>query len=1355
MRRLRIFLIVLIVLLVLLGVAYEVGRRYLGSRRVADEVARRLQAAYGGHVEVGDVDIGMGGSSAHHVRLFEEKQGRPARVPWADIGDVETDVSLWDLLRGDANPQRLTFRDANVTLRFDEKGRLLTDLPRPKDTSATLPVIRVAGSRLVLQQAGRPEVVVSGIDGQLEPDGSRVRLSGKVTDPHWGDWTLTAEANRLSREAHATLKTVHPVHVTQEMLNSLPFIAPAVWKEVQAEGDTPVEFTLATRPKEKGVHYRVVLEPQNTAVRVTAIDLRGEHAAGGLVVDDGVVTLRQVHGQAFGGRVATDGVLDFISRPQKLDFKARVNDLVVTDLPKSWGLGEQIEGRLTGTANLVVTISDGGVHTSGTGKGVIDHARVGGQPADPITIELRQRPEGRGFRLSAEAPTPTGDPRVQLPRSREPAAVEAATAPPADTHPDTGPPVTFTAFKPAPTPAEVLTPSWFINRSVDLLQEGLRTVTDAGTKFLRPAPKVQGGPAPAPRYLDINLAMHDVNLEQFARGLKIHLPFRLTGKASFRVRAALPLDTPRDPKTYRAEGTATVAWIDLAGLEMRRIEARVRYADGLLRLEQLQGQVPTEARAAAAGSFRGDARAQLFPRGDLTAAVRLDRVPLVRLLSLVPDAAAGTAGDLTGSATFRAPVAHLQDRTTWQADGRLTAPHARVAGLDLANARADLRLAKGELTVANGQALLEQTPVDLAGGLRLTAPYAYHGKLNLTRTDLAALQRLNPKLRPPVPVAGRLSASADAEGTLQPLTVQTAGTASAADLTIDRVTVQRLRLRWGTKDDRVLLSDVRGDLYKGRLTGSAAVPLRNNAAGSVDVRFKGVDVGSLASSVPAMPVTLQGQADGTIQGTMPPARPGQARVFDARIDLRAPQLVVQGIPAQGLHGKASYRDRQLDYSLQGESLGGTFTLSGTLPSAPRKPAAPARQSRLTIEGVQLARLWDAMGVTRVLGPLRGRFDLTLPFDYDPAAGGFTGDGEATLRGLRWGETQLATTLRSPVQLRPEVLRLADLGGTVGQGQLRGRIALNLRDFDRSGFNITLDQAESSRLFAPWPGLGSRIEGPVTVGLRGRFGRVWSGTGSVALPHGRLLGVDVAQWRLPLTWTVAPAAGRGAVTIPDSPLQFARGRATARAEVQWGEGARVDGHIDLLGLDLGTLSRQLSGSSQAGSGQMSGTLNFSGNEVRSIDDVSATLSGRLSQTQAFQFPVLNQIAPYVLGGASASATAQTGRVRARLDRGLIRIQELSLQGKQFPVYVTGTATLAGRIDLDVTVRAGRRLRAVGLLALPAGPLPVAFLTLASNTLARQLVHVRATGTARNPVVQVLPPPILSEGAARLFLGQPGG
>jgi hypothetical protein len=1262
MRRLRIFLIVILVILVLLGVAYEAGRRYIASKHVADLVARRLQAAYGGHVEVGHVDIGMGGSSAHGVRLFEEKQGKAADTPWADIGNVETDVSLWDLLRGEATPHRLTFRDASVTLRFDGKGGLLTELPKAKGATDVLPEVSVAGCRLVLRQAGRPEMVVSGIDGQLTPDGSRLRLSGKVTDPHWGDWTLAADANRASGEAHATLKTVHPVHVTQEMLNSLPFISPAVWHEVQLEGDTPAEFTLATRPKEKGVHYRVALQPQNAAVHVRAIDLQGEHAAGGLVVEDGVVTLRQVHGRAFGGGVATDGVLDFVRRPAVLNFKARVQDLVVKDLPKSWALPEQIEGRLTGSAHLELTIADNGVHTSGTGKGVINNARVAGQPADPITIELRQRPDRRGFRLSAEAPPPPGDPRVQQPLSggREPpeaarlgGLTPAALAAQAPRTPEPAAlPFVGLAAAPhtAPTSADIFAPTWVINRSVRLLRDGLRTVTDAGTWFLRPTPKPPGGPAPSPRYVEVNLAMHDVNLEQFARGLKLRLPFRLTGKASFRVRAALPLDTPRDPKTYRAEGTATVAWIDIAGLEMRRLEARVRYADGLLRLEQLQGQVPPSAGQAAGGSFSGDARAQLFPRGDLAAGLRLDRISVARVLSLVPQAADGTDGVLTGSLAFRAPVARLQDRATWQADGRVAVPHARVAGLAFDEARADVRLASGELSVANGQALLEQTPVDVSGGLRVTAPYAYHGKLSLSQTDLAALQRLNPKLRPPVSLAGRLNASAKVHGTLNPLTVQTTGTASATDVKIDRVAVQRLRLRWGTK--------------------------------------------------------------------------------------------------------ASYRDQQLDYTLQGESLGGTFSLNGTLPSALRRPPAPARQSRLTIEGAQLTRLWEAMGASRVLDPLRGRIDMDLPFDYDPAAGGLTGDGEVTLRGLRWGETVLATALRSPVQLRPEELRLADLSGTVGQGLLRGRLALKLRDLSRSGFNIALDQAESSRLFAPWPGLGARVEGPVTVRLRGRFGQVWSGTGEVALARGRLVGVDVAQWWLPLTWRVAPSAGRGAVTIPDSALQFARGRATARADVQWGDGARLDGHIDVVGLDLGTLSRQLSGSGQSGSGQLNGTLSFSGTDVCSLDDVSATLNGRLVRTQAFQFPVFNQIAPYVLRGGSRATTAQTGRVRARLDRGLIRIQELSLQERKFPVYVSGTATLAGRIDLDVTVRGARRLGAAGLPALPAGPLPLGLLTLTSNALAKQLVHIRATGTVRNPVVQVEPPPILSEGAVRLFLGQPG-
>jgi hypothetical protein len=80
MKRALRLLLVVIVAFVILGFA---ARKYLSSRRVASQVAKRLEALYGGPVRVTEVDIGLFRSSLTGVQLFEQGQSASGE-PWGN-----------------------------------------------------------------------------------------------------------------------------------------------------------------------------------------------------------------------------------------------------------------------------------------------------------------------------------------------------------------------------------------------------------------------------------------------------------------------------------------------------------------------------------------------------------------------------------------------------------------------------------------------------------------------------------------------------------------------------------------------------------------------------------------------------------------------------------------------------------------------------------------------------------------------------------------------------------------------------------------------------------------------------------------------------------------------------------------------------------------------------------------------------------------------------------------------------------------------------------------------------------------------------------------------------------------------
>jgi hypothetical protein len=274
----------------------------------------------------------------------------------------------------------------------------------------------------------------------------------------------------------------------------------------------------------------------------------------------------------------------------------------------------------------------------------------------------------------------------------------------------------------------------------------------------------------------------------------------------------------------------------------------------------------------------------------------------------------------------------------------------------------------------------------------------------------------------------------------------------------------------------------------------------------------------------------------------------------------------------------------------------------------------------------------------------------------------------------------------------------------------------------------------------------------------RLGPEWSGSGQVTMTRGKLFGVTVRDATFPLGWAFAPG-GPGELRLRDAAAQASRGRLTARATLAWGGETRLDGQTRFSGVDLGEFLRQYTDTRVAG-GLASGRIDFGGRNLRSANDLTATVDASLAETTAFQVPVLRQVAPFILPGVGANAMFQSGDLRGTLAGGVFRIQRLTLVGELARVFAEGTVTLQQRLNLDVTANTNQlgldpaALRLFGL-SLPAfGPIPLGLLNEASGHLSNVTISLRVTGTIRAPSIQVRPVQLLSDTAVRFFLGQFG-
>jgi hypothetical protein len=1336
---------------VLLGLVYLGARFYLSSDRAAHRVARGLQEVLGGTVHVRKADLGVVGSSRLSGIEVYQPDAASGDKPWIEVAGVAADVSAVGLLCGEL-PATVHLENPKITLQFDLDNHLVTRLPvAPQRPGAAVPPIHIDNGDLTLACQGRPPMVIHHIDGVIAGDQTGLHLDATITDPYWGQWTAVAHDDTGTRRVSLDLQSP-PMQVTMEKLQGVPFITKSVWEQVQADGRTPVHVALTFPPPGpagtlESVHHRVDLEPVDTRVHVTSIDLDADKARGKVVIEDQLVTLTNVVGASAGGEIHMDAKLDFRQPQSDMDFKVNVAGLALHGLPPRWQVSRRFDGKLSGSADLRIQVVGEKVKTSGGGDGHIDHLRLGPAPF-PGEIKLLLRADDKGFRFTS----PSKGMSALVPLF---SVALIAPPPPRD-------PITEDLL-----PALLEVPRGVVEGVTRAANGAIDSISAAGERLRRlrqPPP-----PGQDHNYLEADFSLSDADLGELVSGLGLSLPFKVAGKLSVQVRLGIPTDAAQDMKAYRAEGTAQLPVLRIEDVEFADVRARVRYAEGMLRLTEFRGKLPPDGSKETRdpGTFTGTARLQLVPAGPLQATLRVERFPVDRLLTLLPGVSVDTTGELSGVVEASVPSDRMRDPAAWEASADLTSPWLRSAGLTMTGASLRAAVARGTATLTDLHGRVAGGSLAGSGDMGLTAPYPYQSRIELLDIDAAALALLAPAYRPPVTALGSIVLDADLRGSLQPLTVAASGKASAQRLRIEGMSADSVHFDWAEKGREISLRNIYAQLGDGTIKGTATVPLAQTQAGEANLRLHEVNIENLLEAYPSFPVRVAGKVDGTVRGTLTAARAGGSRRLTTQIELGAPQLRIQGIPAQRLGGSIDYRGGAGEYQLQGETLGGRFRLEGKLPpprpaavpepaiDAPAKaPAAAPPDGRLQIEGVRLGRLWDAFGWEDVMR-LRGIIAVDLPFRYEGPDRRPVGQGTFRIAELRWDGEDRADAIQGDLRLDGDRLELCNVTGALGEGLIGAHVVLPLARGRGGSFNINLTQVEASRLLKSWPDIGEPIQGPLDVSLRGTIDGVLRGGGTIVLTRGRVLGVEVSEWRLPVQFSLAPRWGDGQLRVSDTSAAIAHGRAMGRAYFTWAPAGRLEGNIRFYDVDLRALMATMGDSSTFANGRVAGRIDLGGSEMHSVEDLTATLSATLSQAQALQLPVLKQIVPYIRPGMSSSSF-QTSQLEGRLSRGNFRIQRMTLEGGLLQMIVEGTINMQGRIDLDVTARTDNitfvppALRLLGLRLPAAGVLPAGLIVEASLLLANRTVRLHVTGTVRNPVIQVQPLRLLTQEAVRYFL-----
>lgn len=1271
---------------------------------------------------------------------------------WAEAATVSTDLTLGGLLRGRFAPKRVHLEGAKAVVRIGRDGELLTKAgPRSSKTAASgLPVVIADAATVTVRQEGRPEMVVDGVTARLGPSGDRVSLAVRSNRPEWGPFEALGLFDADFRTGRIDLKTLRGVEATPEKARAIPFVPPEVWDHVAPRGEVGLRLSaVVDRAKSPPVTVRVEVDLRGTTVTSETLDLTASRTTGRVVVDGAVVRLENVAGTAIDGRVKADGTLDFNPSPPRCDVSLDLAHLDVADTPKSWQLDETgLTGHLTGKVRLLARLDPKGVDLSGsTGDAVVEAGEIQGIKFK--TLRLQMKAEGNDLRYdtgNVKASSSEAGRRFRVWLSSVLVALQGAASP----------------DKPAP-----------------------------------PEPRKDKPPRPViqlPKSISTHLELEDVDLGQLIARAELFLgfpfPLPISGRLSLNADATIPLGQLRSLKDYAFHGDLTLARASVYGVDLGRVSSRIDLADGVLDLKDLRGRLvdrpdggpdnpptPSEAEVAVPatgplppGGFRGSLHAAVAPAGRLTARFEGVDLPIGELGAPALPRPTPLSGLATLTVDASADLSAARDPAAWTVSGTAQSRQIRYREAALDAVAFGFGLKNGRLDVPELTARLRDRPLSARVGIDVKSPHAFRGALDVSGWDLAQIIAWIPDAPKPAPVAGAVNARAEASGTLQPRSVRTEGRGRIDAFQAGPVALGVVPFEWTTKGETIALTVTDARPFGGRLTAAANLPLTPGRAIDGSATVEAIDAARLAAAIPGAGLQLTGHAGGTVKFTIP----SDVSTLSADATFSAPDLTVQGLPAERARATVKAHRGAVDYEITAESLGGKFSLKGAIPFAENGPPDPrlaatgalaVSNGELRMVGFGLEPLWRGFAINGPVARLSGRgaIDANVRAILGGREAGLYTHGVVEVRDLKWGPKSPLGWLRGVVASTPAFWRFDKIEGDLLGGAASGALwsadpaadggAAN--DPRRVGFDLRLDRVPLRNVAAFLPAQTPAIEGLAAVRLSGTLGDSGRAAADVQVARAQVAGLPLSDLRAP-TELVTNAGGSGVLQVRRASARLAGGQVRGDASLRVGSDRSFQVDLTLGGVDLETVARVASEARRPASGRINGRVTLNGPDPSLPERYRGTVALDLDDASLVSLPVFRELDRFL--GSARGGLFEDGDLTGTIANRQLQVDKLTLEGRIAQLHATGSVGFDGQLNLEVLVNTNQIIPQTGqaLVNVIPGLRDVigrnreATLRVA-NFLSNRLLKFRVTGTVRNPSVAADPAVVVADTAVGFFAG----
>jgi hypothetical protein len=637
----------------------------------------------------------------------------------------------------------------------------------------------------------------------------------------------------------------------------------------------------------------------------------------------------------------------------------------------------------------------------------------------------------------------------------------------------------------------------------------------------------------------------------------------------------------------------------------------------------------------------------------------------------------------------------------------------------------------------------KQNGIELKGSFDRHYPFSFEvaGKARSMPLSTAMFDQLS----------GSATANFKVEGNASPWKLKSTGEAEVVELVYRDASLSDIKSRWAFDT-----SQNTQQLTINGLGGQIELDTASSLSDDLVFKLKKLELADFAA-FRKLPAKLSGIVSGSL--TIGNWRSPNERTIVATGSSKA--MMVDGVRLSRVQGNAILKEggQQVEYSLNSQLLDGKLEISGaTKIASAANPFSSAFPVNVRLTNARMSKFAESISKSpiKAMRQLQGR--ISLGMDWEVTPGQYPqGVGKVSLEDAKWKNRLVSRRIYSDISLNDGIMQLKNIHADLQQGEISGRATIPLVGSASGSYELDVRNFSLKRMIDVLLDDPINAHGQVNAKISGRTGRTITGSGRLGLSRAGLFGVANQSMKLPIRFRIEPSQRTVRIEMPRNRFRAFQGNVNGSASLDIGSRVRLESKLELSNIDSQSLIRSLTGYTNTGSGKLSGRLELSGKNIRTQKDLTGAFRGKLKQSTALAFPLLDQLSGFL--GSSASLRNDqfnSDAIDLALSKGRINVRQFRLQNRLASIAVTGDAWLDGRLDMEVAARIERLDQPTLVDQLAGSPLArisspeVAFFAEAAEFLSERIVFVDVGGTTQRPQLRLNPGKQLKEEAIRYFL-----